>query len=765
MKNIYPKTNQSQHDSAHNAPSPHVGPRTTHTATPSNFQTIKTIFQALGFGISSFILLTMFAIFISNPVEAATEIPQVSVNLDEVDSGQLLLRSENVISSAILLTTDVKVTVSGTVSRTTVSQRFINTGATWAEGVYAFPVGENAAVDSLKMRIGDRFIEGQIKEKKAAKIAYETAKSEGKKASLIEQRKPNLFTNTIANIGPGEIVTVQIEFQNKISPRDGFWEMRIPLVSAPQFTPQPILQQVNFGSKGFANTASNEALEQTREIKIPLHDELINPVDISIDLKPGFTLGSLESQFHQVNIKEVSQGQYKIGLNGPVSSDRDFVLRWTANNKDVETSLFKETAQGVDHLLLTITPPFEVNTTQTPPREIIFVQDISGSMSGEPLRQSKLGLEMALQRLKPTDKFNLVFFDDNYFSYAVDPVSATAAEKAKAIKLVRGMQSRGGTQMYPAISYALSNFSYKTKATKQLIFLTDGAVSRENSLFSLISNSLGTARLFTIGIGSAPNSYFMSRAAEIGRGSHLHIGKTSEISEKMNKLFLKIENPAVTDLKLTLPEDFDAEYYPSPLPDLYVGDPVSISIRGQNPTGVATLNGKIGNQDWTVKVPLEQAAETVGIAKVWARDKIANLERSLIAQSGNDQSQENVDVELLRTALSYSMVSRLSSLVALDVTPSRPVTSRLIQSKLPTAIPHGWDKSQFEFKRQDILSPKLQKIQPPTARLYRASLSSDTTTYNLPQTAMNWRNKAFLALLSLLLSTALLWISRKPAYA
>jgi Ca-activated chloride channel family protein len=181
MKNIYPKTNQSQHDSAHNTPSPQVGPQTTHTATPSNYQTIKTIFQALGFGISSFILLTMFAIFISNPVEAATEIPQVSINLDEVDSGQLLLRSENVISSALLLTTDVKVTVSGTVSRTTVSQRFINTGATWAEGVYAFPVGENAAVDSFKMRIGDRFIEGQIKEKKAAKIAYETAKSEVKK--------------------------------------------------------------------------------------------------------------------------------------------------------------------------------------------------------------------------------------------------------------------------------------------------------------------------------------------------------------------------------------------------------------------------------------------------------------------------------------------------------------------------------------------------------------------------------------------------------
>ena len=169
MKNIYPKTNQPQHESAHNTPRPHVGQQTTHTATPSNYQTIKTIFHALGFGISGFILLTMFAIFISNPVEAATEKPQVSINLDDVDSGQLLLRSENAISAALLLTTDVKVTVSGTVSRTTVSQRFITTGATWAEGVYAFPVGENAAVDSLKMRIGDRFIEGQIKEKKQPK--------------------------------------------------------------------------------------------------------------------------------------------------------------------------------------------------------------------------------------------------------------------------------------------------------------------------------------------------------------------------------------------------------------------------------------------------------------------------------------------------------------------------------------------------------------------------------------------------------------------
>ena len=188
MKNSDLTTNPFHHKSAHNEPSPQMSPMQPDANASSNYQQIRTIYQAIGFGISGFILLTIFAIYISHPAEATTEIPQVSINLDDVDSGQLLLRSENVVSSALLLTTDVKVTVSGTVSRTTVSQRFINTGTSWAEGVYAFPVGENAAVDSLKMRIGDRFIEGQIKEKKAAKIAYETAKSEGKKLPLLNKK-------------------------------------------------------------------------------------------------------------------------------------------------------------------------------------------------------------------------------------------------------------------------------------------------------------------------------------------------------------------------------------------------------------------------------------------------------------------------------------------------------------------------------------------------------------------------------------------------
>ena len=327
MKNINPSNDQHHLSSSETLKNETRLPTQNISLVMMTTKPQSTRWQAIGFGIASFALLTLCAMLIAGPSHATAEVPQVSINLDDVESGQLLLRSDNAVSSAILLSTDVKINIAGTISRTVVSQRFINTGETWAEGVYVFPIGETAAVDTLKMRIGDRFIEGPIKEKKAAKIAYEKAKDEGKKASLIEQQKPNLFTNTIANIGPGEIVTVQIEFQTKLSPRNGFWEMRVPLVSAPRYTSQPILQQVKFNASGFAENDLNSSFNEAKDVKFTDNIEIVNPVEITIDLKPGFAVGSIESQFHEVDLQEISKDHHKIELTGPVSSDRDFVLK------------------------------------------------------------------------------------------------------------------------------------------------------------------------------------------------------------------------------------------------------------------------------------------------------------------------------------------------------------------------------------------------------------------------------------------------------
>jgi Ca-activated chloride channel family protein len=711
------------------------------------FAAIKILKNGLvGLTLSILLVLTL-----SMPLRAEYSPKQPSINLDDVESGQLLMRSGNELSNAILLSTDIKIAVAGSASRTIVSQRFINTGQTWAEGVYVFPIGKDAAVDTLKLRIGERFIEGIIKEKLEAKIIYEEAKAEGKKASLIEQQKPNLFTNKIANIGPGEVVVVQIEFQSKLLPKDGSWELRVPLVSAPRFDMPAIEENIKFGNAGFSNTNINSDYNENIDIKVIKEEELFNPVEISIDLNTGFELNSLKSAFHKVDIEKLSNGHHKINLPGPISSDRDFVLRWTAKDKDTQTSLFKETRAGEDHLLLTLNPPLTNKNKYSPEREIIFIQDISGSMSGEPIQQSKIGLEMAIRRLKSNDKFNIILFNDRYSSYAAIPVLATAKEKDKAIRYVRRLSAENGTEMYPALKHALKNFRSNNSVLKQLIFLTDGAVTEESRLFSLINNELKTARLFTIGIGSAPNSFFMSRAAEMGRGSHIHIGDMDEISTRMGELFSKIENPAITDLELKLPKGFRAEIYPNPLPDLYVGDPLSIAIKGGKAKGVAVVTGKIGNQKWVAKIPLDQGAEQVGIAKLWAREKISNLERNRISLNPNENQKAHIDSELLQTALNYGLVSRLSSMVAVDITPSRPIGVDLDTAKLKAAIPSGWDPKQFDYKYKEIVPEKLQQISSRNDWFNAANLMQKTEMQSLPQTSLNWKVSILFSLLSLLM--------------
>ena len=709
--------------------------------------------------------LTLVMIFIfsaSVPLRAEYSPKQPSINLEDVESGQLLMRSGNKLSSAILLSTDIKIAVAGSSSRTIVSQRFINTSETWAEGVYVFPIGENAAVDTLKLRIGEKFIEGIIKEKFEAKVIYEEAKAEGKKASLIEQQKPNLFTNNIANIGPGEVVVVQIEFQSKLISKDGTWELRVPLVSAPRYDISVIEEKIEFGSSGFSNKSINADYNENIDVKILDEKELFNPVEILIDLNTGFDLNSVKSAFHKVNIDKLSNGHHKISLPGPISSDRDFVLRWTAKDKDTQTSLFKETQGNQEHLLLTLNPPLTNKNKYSPNREIIFIQDISGSMGGEPLRQSKIGLEMAIKRLKPRDKFNIVLFNDRYSSYAENPVLATAKERDKAIRYVRRLNSYGGTEMYPALKYALKNFKSEKSVLKQLIFLTDGAVTQESKLFSLINRELQTARLFTIGIGSAPNSFFMSRAAELGRGSHIYIGDMDEISNRMTDLFGKIENPVITDLELILPKGFEAEVYPNPLPDLYAGDPLSIAIRGKNASGIAKVIGKIGNQKWVARVTLDQGSDQIGIAKLWAREKISNLERNRISLSPNASQKAHIDSELLQTALNYGLVSRLTSMVAVDITPSRPQGINFDTSKLKVAIPNGWDASQFEYNYKEIIPQRLQKMSSNNELLITANLIQKSEMYALPQTALNWKSSILFALLSTLLGAIIfITIGRK----
>jgi Ca-activated chloride channel family protein len=620
------------------------------------------------------------------------------VRPNDVNSGSLLFPSKEpgFYVEAPRLKTDVTMDVSGPIARVKVTQRFQNPSKGWVEGTYVFPLPENSAVDELKMQIGERFIQGQIKPRQEARELYEQAKAEGKKAALLEQQRPNIFTNQVANIAPGETIVVQIEYQQTVHQSAGQFSLRFPMVTAPRYNPAPVVQTVEFNDgAGFATP--NDPVENRERIKAPVLDPRenakINPVSLTVRLKAGFPLGDVKSAFHDVDVKEDGDQNRTIALKSDlVPADRDFELTWkAAPGKTPSAGIFREVLNGKTYLLAFVTPPATPGAASlAAKREVVFVIDNSGSMSGTSIEQARQSLALAISKLGPDDRFNVIRFDDTMTDYFNGLVAATPDNRGKAIAYVRGLSADGGTEMLPALEDALRNQgSAATGALRQIVFLTDGAIGNEQQLFQEITRNRGDARVFTVGIGSAPNSYFMTKAAEMGRGTFTQIGSTDQVAERMGELFAKLENPAMTDIAATFEGMEAQDITPNPMPDLYAGEPVVLTaeLPGDKPAGKLQIIGKTGMQPWRVEMDIANAAEGTGISKLWAHRKIDDLEAR--AYERQDPAALDKDVETI--ALAHHLVSRMTSLVAIDVTPSRPADQPLGSAKLPLNLPTGWD--------------------------------------------------------------------------
>ena len=621
-----------------------------------------------------------------------------TVAKSEVSSGSLLLQSSTPgrYVEAPLVAADVKMSIAGPVIRTTLTQRFTNPTDKWVEGVYAFPLPEDAAVDTLKIVIGDRFIEGDIKERREARIIYEEAAANGQRAGLVEEERPNLFTTSLANIGPGETVAIQIEYQDKARLDNGVWSTRFPLVIAPRYSPKP-----TFGltaDRTNRTIAVNDPVPDRDRITPPvLHpahepsgpEGLRLPVNFDISLEAGVPIADISSQSHGLVVTKADADSATITLkDGDVPADRDFVLSWKPEPAKAPTaSLFRETRNGEDYLLAVVNPPAIKVQGQRRDRETIFVIDNSGSMSGESMDQAKQGLLLALDRLAPTDEFNVIRFDDTMDMLFTTAVSANEQNLARAKRFVSNLEANGGTEMLPALRAALiDNDKANTEEVRQVVFIIDGAIGNEDELFSAITGGLGRSRLFTVGIGSAPNGYFMTRAARQGRGTFTYMDDVTKVTEQSEKLFAALENPVMTDLAVKLPAGA-ADAYPSPLPDLYAGEPVTLVLRAADLKGDLTLSGKLNGSTWSQTFSVADAASTKGVAQLWGRAKIAGFEES--RYSG--MSLEDVDKGVLKTALDFHLVSRLTSLVAVDKTPARPAGETLDTRQIASMLPKGWN--------------------------------------------------------------------------
>ena len=611
---------------------------------------------------------------------------------DTISSGTLLFQSESGSVEAPRLHTEVHMDVSGIIARVEVRQRFHNASPQWVEGIYAFPLPENSAVNQLHMQVGERIIVGEVREKVEAQQLFQQARANGQRASVVHQQRPNIFRTAVANIGPDETIVITIAYLQVLDQQGGRYSVRFPLTITPRYIP------------GTTPAASGVITPETpvRALSLSAHDPHdvatladLQPafahantsrhsVSFEVNLDAGVPLGNLSSAYHGIKVDN-HHDTYRVRLaDETIVPDRDFELAWTPLVRGgPAAALFRERTESGEHVLLMFMPPQE-RTPIAADREVIFIIDTSGSMSGISIEQARQALLSGLATLKPADTFNLIQFNSTHEALFEAPVQATQGNIALAHRYVLGLQANGGTEMFSALSAAFA-MPRGREHIRQILFITDGAVSNEVELMRLIKESLNDARLFTVGIGSAPNGYFMRTAAQMGRGTFTYIGSVDEVETRMNELFNKLTLPVLTDITLQWPNGVTPEYAPAQVSDLYADEPIVISARAPaSSQGVLTITGRT-NGVWTRQIALDGAQSHPGVATLWARNRVADL----MNLQANRVADTDIRAQVLPLALEYQLVTKYTSLIAVDKTPVRRPDEPLASTRIESTKPLG----------------------------------------------------------------------------
>ena len=618
------------------------------------------------------------------PVFGATPEPgRDAKRVGEVGAGTLYLCAMPCGSptEALRQATQIRAQVTGNVARVHVTQTFENPGDDWVEGLYVFPLSAGAAVDELEMLVGERRIRGEIKRKQEARATYEQAKSEGRRASLVDQERPNMFTTSVANIAPHSSITVDIAYLDTIPFRDGRYSLNVPLSITPRYTPGAVLDPADPGAA--ANAVGAKVAGSTATPERVTGD--VQHVQVEVDLQPGFPVQSVQSLNHSIAMETLGAGR-RINLrSSAVPADRDFELIWTPTvTPDTHAAAFAERLGDDTYVLVTLMPP-QMAAQRSYKREVLFIIDTSGSMGGPSIEQARAALRLGVARLQPGDSFNIIRFSNDATSLFPISQPAVGINRQSAADFINELVADGGTEMRSALDLAFS-MPATPDALRQIVFVTDGSVSNEADLVRLIANRIGGARLFTVGIGAAPNSYFMREAAAAGRGSFTFIPQIEQVSERMGDVFRKLENPALVDLQLHWPDGAVATLAASLPSDVYAGDPLTVVARLSSlPQGVLTLTGRSGGGAWTRQLPLNMVNDQSGVAKLWARERIGALSRQ--KNLGGDATE--AEGQIVSLALKHHLVSDYTSLVAVDDTPVRPVDVDAHPEQVAVSAPRG----------------------------------------------------------------------------
>lgn len=588
------------------------------------------------------------------------------------------------VNPGVILKSDAKMTLTGLINHVVVTQHYINENPFAVNARYVFPLPDESAVQAMTMRIGERVIKGKIAKKRQAEKQYQAAKKAGKQASLLRQQRANMFITNVANVGPGEEIVITLEYQEIIDYQHGTFAIHFPTTMTPRY--HAITGEVNDEQDKHAIKSANAPLFTPQGWLSPVYTKQTNEatsssdLSLTINMDIGLELVDINAKYHQVNIENPAFGQYSIVLKPQQAINRDFVLEFKPLQiAQAQAALFTQQAQnGEQYALAMLMPPSDSFTqSQRLPREMVFVVDTSGSMHGQSIEQAKKALFYALSLLDSDDSFNIVSFNNEVAAMSETPLIASDFNLRRAERFIYNLQADGGTEIKGALDAVLDGAQCEG-FVRQVVFLTDGSVSNEDQLFKHIAHTLGDSRLFTVGIGSAPNRYFMRRAADIGKGTYTFISSAHDVQPKMQQLFDKLAHPAMTNLALTNTNGDSLDFWPSPLPDLYFAEPIMVAIK-LDTTDTITFTGQTAHGEFKVKLNPQASSKATGIDKLWARQKI----KSLLLY--NQQSVVKQQVQQL--ALEHQLLSPFTAFIAIEETTIKEVAKQSTQ--VANTMPQG----------------------------------------------------------------------------
>jgi Ca-activated chloride channel homolog len=567
--------------------------------------------------------------------------------------------------------TTTHVRLNGYIAQVEMIQTYRNQGTGPINATYIFPGSTHAAVNGMTMTIGERKIVAQIQEKKQAKKTFEKAKKAGKSASLLSQKRPNVFSMEVANIMPGDEVKVALSYSEILSAEDGVYEFVYPEVVGPRYG-------------GDAATTSAE----TQWIQNPYFAEgKEDPTsfELDVDMHSPLPINSLNSPSHELNASWSDKQTVSLNLkNSTDVGNRDFILHYRLREDKILTGLTRFEGADGNYFMLVSEPPQRVLPQQIPNRDYFFVIDVSGSMSGFPLDTTKQLMENLLNKLNPGDRFNMLFFAGDSKILSPQPLAATPANISRARTMLLNQRGGGGTELYSALQSVLTMHSDEN-SSRNIVLITDGYISAEDRVFQLIDQNLHRNNLFAFGIGSSVNRFLIEGVAKAGRSEAFVVTNQQEAAQQADRFNDYISAPTLTQIKLETDgvELYDME--PAQIPDMLAQRPIMVlgKYRKASESASITLKGigGQGDQQWTF--PLAQAeAGDENLPQLWARKR---LERLYVIPSEDEKEQKE---NILQLGLKYSLLTSQTSFVAVDEK-VRNTSEPAQDVKQPLPLPKG----------------------------------------------------------------------------